>query len=494
MASTTNLVACLLCCLLATSLAAPKSNPEVGLLGLDLSRLPVNIVALQGTNVTFTCSSSVGGTPRIQWMEFATAESGNLISDGSLILPGHPNSARYSLNTTLPRQFDLTVHNVELGDGGLFRCTDATAPASEKQRHNAELTVIEQEQQCLTTVPLSGIAVQDTYYTYECRVSYGGNLPPNARWSGPTPFGQAQSDNGAEVWSGLSFYAERTMTNQYWTSRLNFTDSFLPTPPDHATNVPDYEDIFDTPRIQVHWPPSGMYAEPIKPMNEYQVGDRLECFADAFPTATYSWHNLRTNERIEGSQFTIPQHWEGTNNGLRCDAYNTINGFRFNRELHITVNVPTPPTTPTTTPPTTTTPPPAESPCFNLVGRWESVKPTKAFMCLEVNTTNGNIHGVLRNATDTYWMDLIGSTDLPSFNHFSSSAIWAQNRAVSTFIGECSRCHGTENLIVSAISRSKGGPPCGQPGEIFYSQEYEFHRNPAVSCPPITIPPSFGSQ
>jgi hypothetical protein len=481
--------ACLLCGLLASSLAMPqKSNPEVSLRGLDNSRLPVNMVVRQGNNATFTCSSSVGSTARIQWTEFITIPGGNLISDGSLILPGHPNSGKYSLNTTLARQFDLTVIDADLSDGGRYVCTDTSATPTETQRQYAELTVIEDVQRCTTTIPASSVTIEGTYYTYECTVNYGGNIAPSMSWVGPPPFGQAQSDSGAQVWNGLSFVSQRVMNNQYWTSQANFTDSFLPLPPDSATNIPTYVDIHDTPRVQVNWPPTNMYADPVKPLNEYKVGDVLECFADAFPTPTFSWHNLRTNGRIDGSLLTIPQEWEGFDNAMRCDAYNTINGFRFNREHHVTVNVPTPPTTPTTTPPTTTTPPPAVSQCKNLEGRWESVGPTPAFMCLEVNEANGNIHGVLRNHTDTYWLDLIGSTDLASFDHVSFSGIWAQNRAVSTFIGECHRCFGEEHLIVSAISRSKGGPPCGQPGEIFYSQEYEFKRNPTVSCPPITIP------
>ena len=54
--------------------------------------------------------------------------------------------------------------------------------------------------------------------------------------------------------------------------------------------------------------------------------------------------------------------------------------------------------------------------------------------------------------------------------------------------GECSKCHGVEHLLVSAISRTKGGPPCATPGEILYSQEFEFRRNSALRCPPITPP------
>jgi hypothetical protein len=109
-------------------------------------------------------------------------------------------------------------------------------------------------------------------------------------------------------------------------------------------------------------------------------------------------------------------------------------------------------------------------------------------MCVEVNATTGRIHGILRNASDTFWVDLVGLTQLDSFDHSTFTGIWPENRAVSTMIGECSRCNGVENLLVSAISRTKGGPPCATPGVINYSQEYEFHRNPAITCPPITIP------
>lgn len=447
---------------------------------------------MTGMDVTFTCSAAVGGTPRIQWKEFITIPEpdGNLISDGTLILPAHPNHERYSLDTSQPRQFDLTIHGVTLEDAGLYTCSDLSAPITDKKVHGAQLTVIDSKQVCLSTVPASGVGVEGTYYTYECTVPYRGNIAPNMRWSGPGTFGQAQSDNGVRVWNGMSFYADRIMTNQYWTSLTNFTDEFIPDPsnPDRAENVPDYEDRYDTGRIQVNWPPKDMYADPVKPLNEYDVGDQLECFADAFPSASYEWHNLRTNERITDSVLIIPQAWEGFENPMRCDASNFINGFRYNREHHITVKVRLPPTTPTTTPATTTTPPPAVSQCFNLVGRWESTKPTPAFMCLEVNQTTGNIHGVLRNSSNTYWIDLIGSTNVPGYDHASFTGIWALNQAVSTFIGECSRCHGVEHLIVSAISRSKGGPPCGTPGQIFYSQEYEFLRNPTIQCPPITQP------
>jgi hypothetical protein len=337
-------------------------------------------------------------------------------------------------------------------------------------------------------MPDDGNVLEGLYYTVECVLDYGGHLVPHANWDGPEPFGQAQSATDSRVWTGMSFYAHRTMSRQYWRNTFNFTDDFLPVPVDTADNIPDFVETYDTNRITVFWSPQGMYADPQK--DEYQVGDVIECFADAYPAASFTWHNLRTNERFPGSLLTIPQEWSGTSQTLRCQAINIINGVEYSNDLYIAGNVPGPTTTPTTTTPTTTTTPPPVSNCFNLTGRWESVGPTPAFMCLEVLSETGNIHGVLRNDTDTFWVDLIGLSDANNFDHASFTGIWPLNRAVSTFIGECSRCHGVEHLLINAISRSKGGPPCATPGQINYSLQYDFLRNPDVVCPPITIPPT----
>jgi len=154
--------------------------------------------------------------------------------------------------------------------------------------------------------------------------------------------------------------------------------------------------------------------------------------------------------------------------------------------IQVIVPVPTSPTE-STTPTTTTTPPPVSN-CMNLEGRWMSVSPAHAVMCMEVDTSTGSIQGVLRNDTDVFWLDLVGTTDIGSYDHLTFSAIWPQNRAVSAFIGECSRCDGREVLLVNAISRSKGGPPCGTPGQISYTVQYEFERHAVSSCPPIRPP------
>jgi hypothetical protein len=461
--------------------------------GLDLTKLPQNIAVYAGETVTFTCwVDEDTANPRIQWTEYAHSPNGGLISDGNSILPGHPQSERYSLNTSETRQFDLIIVNVGLADGGAYSCYDSNAPGTVKQRSAAQLIVIAEPQNCTTTMPANGFVMEGVYYTIECTIDYGGDITPYMRYDGPGPFSQSQTDTGSRVWSGMAFYAQRTMSSQHWDSRANFTDNFKPVPVDTADNVPTFENIYDTVRITVQWSPQGMYAEPVKPLNEYLVGDRLECFADAFPTASFQWHNLRTNERFNSSVFFIPQEWEGFDQTMRCAATNTINGLEFSNDHYLPVNVRPPPTTPTTTTPPTTTPVPAVSNCNDLTGRWMSTRPLPAAMCLEVNKENGTIHGVVRNDTDTFWVDLVGVADVNNYDHQTFTGIWPQNRAVSTFIGECSRCFGQEILLVSAISRSKGGPPCATPGEINYSQEYEFIRNPSLSCPPITIP-TFGN-
>lgn len=482
-----------LCLLLIVSSAVARQVPKDGKAptpyGLDPTMAPLNTAVYAGSTVTMRCwvSAASSGNPRVQWTEFAYNSNGQLISDGDLILPAHPQSSRYTLVRTDPLQYDLVISNVNVNDGGVYSCFDANAPVTEKQRAAAQLVVIAGPANCTSTMPESGDVLEDIYYTVECILDFGGNLVPHAHWEGPYQFGQASSNTDTRLWTGMSFFANRTMSRQYWTLTLNFTGDFLPVPVDTADNIPDWMETYDTMRIEVYWPPQDMYASPQK--DDYLVGDVIECFADAFPSAGFTWHNLRTNERIPGSLLTIPQSWEGTSQTLRCQAVNVINGAEYSNDLYIPGNVPGPTTTPTTTTPTTTTPPPAVSNCFNLTGRWESIGPTPAYMCLEVLGENGNIHGVLRNDTDTFWVDLIGLTEVNTYDHASFTGIWPLNRAVSTFIGECSRCHGVEHLLINAVSRSKGGPPCATPGEINYSLQYDFLRNPSIVCPPITIPP-----
>jgi hypothetical protein len=456
---------------------------------LDLDNLPENVAVFAGENVTHTCW--VDGdtvTPRVQWSEYVYG-TGSIISDGDFISPAHPHADRYTLIRTNQRQYDLHIRDVRMSDGGTYVCEDVNAPIVAKRRHSMELIVIEGPQNCATTAPVPPMAaLEGTYYSHECETHYSGNIAPYMRWAGPDPFTQIQSITPTTVWSGMAFYANRAMHNLLWQSRSNFTDNFGPVPGDTADNVPTFEMTHDTDRITVNWAPQNMYADPVKPLDEYEVGDTMECFADAFPTASYEWQNTRTNERFLNSIFIIPSAWLGTEQAMRCIATNTINGLSRSNELFMQVNVPVPTTPTPSTTTTTTTPPPPVSACLDLSGRWMSTGPTHAVMCLEMDDSSGAIHGVLRNATDTFWLDVVGGTDIPNHDHASFTAIWPLNRAVTAFIAECSRCDGVELLLMNAISRTKGGPPCGTPGQILYTDQYEFVRHAVPWCPPITIP------
>jgi len=77
---------------------------------------------------------------------------------------------------------------------------------------------------------------------------------------------------------------------------------------------------------------------PIQP--EYAVGDRIGCFADAFPTADYTWQNLRTTQTTNGQYFEILPELAGTNQTMRCTAVNTIQGFRYSNNVFGVVYVP----------------------------------------------------------------------------------------------------------------------------------------------------------
>jgi hypothetical protein len=437
-------------------------------------------------------------SPRIQWHEFATLPQGQLISDDIFVLPSHPNSARYRIvvDEDAVNQRDLHVLNVTLADAGTYACVDGVASIVEVRRATAELVILGGSQRCTTTMPDENAnlaVIERQSITAECIIDYRGNLIPFMRWNGPPPFAQIQSSTPTASYSAMQAYADRTMHANYWQSVTNFTEPTTPPADDAATNVPDFVNNYNSPRVTVHWTPTITHVTGVKPLNEYYVGDELECGIDAFPSPAAEWTNIRTGESYSGTTLTIQPHWLGLSQQMRCQAMNIINNMPFSDDYFIQVNVVSPPTTPTTTPPTTTTPPPAEADCDIITGHWESIHPLNAHLCIEIDTSPqvggfGNLHGVLRNSTDVFWVDLMGAFDTQDRSHASWTGIWPQNRYVAGFIGECSKCHGVEHLLVSAISRTKGGPPCATPGEIQYSQEFEFVRSSSITCPPISIP------
>jgi len=76
----------------------------------------------------------------------------------------------------------------------------------------------------------------------------------------------------------------------------------------------------------------------MKPLDEYQVGDQLECAVDAFPSPLVMWQNLRTGQSFGGTTFTVQQEWLGTSSSMRCQAQNIVNGIYYSADFFITVH------------------------------------------------------------------------------------------------------------------------------------------------------------
>jgi len=311
--------------------------------GLDVNYLPENVAVYSGQDVTFTCRVEAGAQiPRVQWFEYACNSEGNLISDGSLIVADHPQAERYSLVRVSQLQYDLHIRDVRRTDGGKYMCVDTAVSDLEKKRHSAELVVFDGPLNCSTAIPIPPIAaLEDTYYWMECEILFKGNIRPKWFWHGPPPFGQLDDWKNEIGWSGMAFYANRSMDGQHWTLRLNFTDSFLPVPADSATNIPTFVDEFDTDTVVINWVPKSISSSPSNPANNYEVGETIECTVDAFPAAEFRWQNMRTLEILHpGSTFVIPSSWQGFEQIMRCTATNIINDWPYANALMKQVNVP----------------------------------------------------------------------------------------------------------------------------------------------------------
>jgi hypothetical protein len=131
------------------------------------------------------------------------------------------------------------------------------------------------------------------------------------------------------------------------------------------------------------------------------------------------------------------------------------------------------------------------SPCRDLSGNWVSTSPTEATLCIRLDLANlGHLSGLLKNGTESFWIDLHGRSQADKFNQVGFNGIWPLDIGVSSFVGECHRCMGMEEILINVVSRSKGSP-CGASGDIRYTTQYRFRRSPVLTCPGYPASPIY---
>jgi len=172
----------------------------------------------------------------------------------------------------------------------------------------------------------------------------------------------------------------------------------------------------------------------------------------------------------------------GTNQTFRCQAQNLIQGFVYSQNHFTTVYVPTPttPTTPTTTPSTTTAP--AVADCSHLSGHWRATEPyADLLLDLIDGGEMGEVYGLFKNATDTVWVEVVGTVKREDFSLLGLTAIWPFDEGVTSMAGECHACHGVEVIIGDGMWRSAGDSVmCGDGGTPAPHPPYRFYRAGSV--------------
>jgi len=439
---------------------------------------PQNQAVEAGDDVVLECEAS-GPSERVEWVEYATNSAGAPISINDELYPGHPNYERYVIyhdaegNGTY---YNLGIEPTVLADGGTYRCQDrydSTSPAY------MQLVIIEDTPNCTTNIAESGHVLEDQYYTIECVVGFRGNAHPAMTWTGPDSslgdWGQATGSSNTTVWSGVNMDMTRNFDTQTFSVLVNFTGQGFVGNPNSANNIPLWNFTYSTQPLIVQWGPKNMYRVP--EYDSYEIGQTVECWADANPSADYFWRNLDTLETWYGQRLYASDELVGTHR-MQCHANNTILDEQHHADyfFEFTVN---PRTTPTTTmPPTTTTAPPAESPCDDLTGRWTATEPHLVDMCLEVdNAHNGRILGILRNETDPYFVEIRGRIKPYDYSQLGLTGVWPANIGTLAFNGICRKCYGKEVLQITGIGRKvTDNPSCTDMGTRYTFPDYAFSR------------------
>jgi hypothetical protein len=437
---------------------------------------PQNDAIIFGPPITLNCEAS-GPSERVQWTEFITNINGAPISDNDFLLPGHPNAARYTLNHPAGTAiYDLTIDPTILADGGTYRCldtSDSSPPAY------AQLVMLDGFPNCTTNIPENGHVLEDRYYTIECIIGYRGNAAPQMTWSGPDPvedgpWNQANATTNITVWSGINTNMTRFFDNKVFSVLVNFTERGF-TLPNSPSNIPTWNYTFSTAPLYVQWAPKNMYRVPEQ--NTYEIGDEIQCFADSNPASVYLWRNLDTQEVWNDNRLLVTDRLVGSQR-MQCRAENIVDGITYSNDyfFNLTVNPRTTTQVPTT--PTTTTPPPPEAPCDDLTGRWGATSPTTVDLCIEIdNARNGRIIGLLRNATDPYFVEIRGRVAPYQYNQIGFTGIWPVNIGTLAFNGVCKKCFGTEILQLTGLSRRiTDNPTCQDRGPFYTYADYAFRR------------------
>jgi len=411
---------------------------------------------------------------RVIWTEHITFVGGATISDNEYLL-NHPNRQRYAIihNNT---EFHLQISNVQAADGGRYACTDSASAAPAVFRGELELIVLDGFTNCTGTAPTNGVVIELTNHTIECIVGYSGAFPPTMYWSGPPPFIQGGSTTVSQVWAGIAFTALRTMDDGVFELKVNFT-TIGPVGEYGARNVPIYTELVTAEPLTVFWGPQNTYAEPIKPF--YFVGDTLTCHTDAKPEPYFMWQNLRNLDVFPDSPvFTITDDLVGTNQSMRCQVQNLIHGFVYSDNVFVATNVPMVTPAPTTPPTTPTTPPPPEGPCKDFTGFWLSENPAADLLLEVVELSDiGEVRGLLRNGTDTVWVEVIGTVRKQDWAYLGLSAIWPLDGGVTGMSGECHSCYGVEEILFDGMVRSaRESPDCGVGSIPNLYQPFRFRR------------------
>jgi len=441
---------------------------------------PKNDAISFGAKVVLECEA-IGPSERVQWTEFITNANGAPISDNGLLLPGHPNYARYTLDNPAGSSiYNLGIEPTILADGGTYRCddiSDSSRPAY------AQLVMLDGTPNCTTNIPDDGLVIEDTYYTIECYIGFRGNAAPVMTWTGPdrdlADWTQASTTTNVSVWSGVAMTMTRFFAPSFFTLLTNFTQRGF-VAPDSADNIPTWNYTFSTPPFVVNWAPKNMYRSPDQAT--YEIGESIECFADSNPSSTYYWRNLDTLEIYDDSRLLITDRLVGTQR-MQCHAENDIGGVIYTNDyfFNLTVNART--TTPVPTTPTTTTPPLPQSECDDLTGRWTATTPSRADLCIEINNVNGRLVGIFRNSTDPFFIEIRGRVAPNRFNQIGFTGVWPVNIGTLAFEGICRKCFGVEILQINGVGRRvTDNPTCENAGPFYSFPNYDFRR----TGPPCT--------